>query len=240
MHIYYDYILISMKDKIPVLHCKLKRYERKSKQKSKDGTEQVSRRYMIPVKKDQIEGTKFQNIEDIIILAKEDFDDELQKSVIMKLSIEKLKQSLSDREEQISELKKSQKESENVNFEDFKGELNSKFQSKINFIKYQSKKEIEMLNIKLKQLNEIKEDYNNLKTQNEQLQREIKRLNNLRTLERDSYSVKMREFELGQDEYDKLKKSHELLWDVVQEKDKLIKDLEKRSVVDNILSKIKK
>jgi hypothetical protein len=50
-------IFLLMNDKIPVLYCKLKKYERKSKQKSKDGKEQVSRRYMIPVKKDQIEGT---------------------------------------------------------------------------------------------------------------------------------------------------------------------------------------
>ncbi|MGB9936972.1 MAG: hypothetical protein ACPK7O_04580 [Methanobacterium sp.] len=229
-----------MKNEIPVLYCKLKKYERKSKQKSKEGKEQVSRRYMIPVKKDQIEGTKFQYIEDIIILSKEDFDSELQNSMVMKLSIEKLKQSLNDREKQIKDLKENQKEIENSSFEDFKGELNSKFQSKIDLINYKYKKEIEVLNNKISQLNEIKEDYNNLKTQNEQLQREIKRITNLRTLENESFNIKRIEFELEQEEYDKLKKSHELLWDVVQEKDRLIKDLEKRSVVGNFLSKIKK
>lgn len=168
-----------MNDNISVLHCKLKKYERKSRQKSKDGKQQLSIRYMIPVKREQIEGTKFQEVENIVILCKEDFEYELQKSKVIDLKLE----------------------------------------STAN----EYKTEIKTLNDKIKEL-----------------ERELKRLKNLRTLEKESLKIKLHEIELTSDKYDRLKKSHELLWDVVQEKDKIIRDLEKRSVVGNLISKIRK
>ena len=231
-----------MNDKIPVLHCKLKKYERKSKQKSKEGKEQVSRRYMIPVKKDQIEGTKFQEVEDIIILSKEDFEYELQKSKVMNISHEKLKQSLNAKELKIRDLNE-QINQENVNddnLEDLENNLTNKFRSKLENIVYEYETEIKTLTNKINEFDVINQDYNNLKKYNNELERELKRLRDLRNLENESFKIKIQEFELNSDEYDKLKKSHELLWDVVQEKDKVIKDLEKRGLVDNLFKKIRK
>lgn len=193
-----------MNDNISVLHCKLKKYERKSRQKSKDIKEQIIRRYMIPVKRDQIDGTKFQEVEDIVILCREEFEYELQKSNVMNLSHEKLKQSLKNKELQIID-------------------LNKEFQSKIESTVNEYKTEIKMLNDKIKEF-----------------ERELKRLKNLRALEKESLKIKLHEIELTNDKYDKLKKSHELLWDVVQEKDKIVKDLEKRSVLGNLINKIRK
>ena len=231
-----------MNDKIPVLHCKLKKYERKSKQKSKEGKEQVSRRYMIPVKKDQIEGTKFQEVEDIIILSKEDFEYELQKSKVMNISHEKLKQSLNAKALKIRDLNE-QINQENVNddnLEDLENNLTNKFRSKLENIVYEYETEIKTLTNKINEFDVINQDYNNLKKYNNELERELKRLRDLRTLENESFKIKIQEFELNSDEHDKLKKSHELLWDVVQEKDKVIKDLEKRGLVDNLFKKIRK
>jgi hypothetical protein len=231
-----------MNDKIPVLYCKLKKYERKSKQKSKDGKEQVSRRYMIPVKKDQIEGTKFQEVEDIIILSKDDFEYELQKSKVMDISHEKLKLSLNNKELEIRDLNEriGQKNDNYDNLEELENNLNNKFQSKLKNIVYDYETEIKILNNKINEFDGIIKDYKNLKKHNNELERELKRLRDLRHLENESFNIKIQEFELNNDEYDKLKKSHELLWDVVQEKDKLIKDLEKRGLVDNLFKKIRK
>ncbi len=231
-----------MNDKIPVLHCKLKKYERKSKQKSKEGKEQVSRRYMIPVKKDQIEGTKFQEVEDIIILSKEDFEYELQKSKVMDISHEKLKQSLNAKELKIRDLDEqiNQKNVTDDNLEDLENNLTNKFRSKLENIVYEYETEIKTLTNKINEFDGINQDYKNLKKYNIELERELKRLRDLRNLENESFQIKIQEFELNSDEYDKLKKSHELLWDVVQEKDKVIKDLEKRGLVDNLFKKIRK
>jgi len=159
---------------------------------------------MIPVKRDQIDGTKFQEVEDIVILCREEFEYELQKSNVMNLSHEKLKQSLKNKELQIID-------------------LNKEFQSKIESTVNEYKTEIKMLNDKIKEF-----------------ERELKRLKNLRALEKESLKIKLHEIELTNDKYDKLKKSHELLWDVVQEKDKIVKDLEKRSVLGNLINKIRK
>jgi hypothetical protein len=231
-----------MNDKIPVLHCKLKKYERKTKQKSRDSKEQVSRRYMIPVKKDQIEGTKFQEVEDIIILSKEDFEYELQKSKVMNISHEKLKQSLNDKELEIRDLNEqiNQKNVNDDNLEELENNLTNNFQSKLENIVYEYETEIEILNNKIIEFDGIKNDYKNLEKHNNELERELKRLRDLRNLENESFNIKIQEFELNNEEYDKLKKSHELLWDVVQEKDKLIKDLENRGLVDNLFKKIRK
>ena len=100
--------------------------------------------------------------------------------------------------------------------------------------------EIKMLNSEIEELNDIYNQYNNLKAANKELEREVKRLTDLRTLEKESLRIKINELELTKEEYDKLKKSHELLWDVVQEKDKTIKDLEKSGVMGNFLKKIRK
>lgn len=235
-------ILILMKDKIPVLRCKLKKYERKSKQKSDDGKEQVNRRYMIPVKKDQIEGTRFEDVEDLIILSKDDYEYELQRSKVMKLSHEKLKLSLKDKEQQIKELndKNGGISPENNNLEDLENKLNDDFQSKLNIIVDEYKSEIETLNEKMEELNRIKRSYDNLDNYNKELERELKRLRDLRTLEKEAYKIKLQEIELDKDEYNQLRKSHELLWDVVNEKDKLLKDYEKKGLVGNLINKIKK
>ena len=235
-------ILILMKDEIPVLHCKLKRYERKSKQKSKDGEEQVNRRYMIPVKKDQIEGTKFQDVENLIILSRDDYEYELQKSKVMNLSHEKLKLSLKDKEQQIKDFnnENNEKNHNDDNLEDLEDKLNDDFQSKLNIIVDEYKGEIETLNEKMEELNRIKRSYDNLDAYNKELERELKRLRDLRTLEKEAHKIKLQEIELDTDEYKQLKKSHELLWDVVQEKDKLIKDFEKKGLVGNLINKIKK
>jgi len=210
-----------MNDNISVLHCKLKKYERKSRQKSKDGKQQVSRRYMIPVKRDQIEGTKFQEVDDIVILCKEEFEHELQKSKVMDLSHEKLKQSLKNKELQLIDLK--EQINENNSIDDLKKNLNKEFQLKLKNTANEYKAEIKALNDKIREL-----------------ERELKRLENLRALEKESLKIKLHEIELASDKYDRLKKSHELLWDVVQEKDKIIRDLEKRSVVGNLINKIRK
>jgi hypothetical protein len=231
-----------MNDKIPVLYCKLKKYERKTKQKSKDSKEQVSRRYMIPVKKDQIEGTKFQEVEDIIILSKEDFEYELEKSKVINISHEKLKQSINDKELEIRDLNEqiNQKNVNDDNLEELENNLTNNFQSKLENIVYEYETEIEILNNKIIEFDGIKKDYKNLEKHNNELERELKRLRDLRNLENESFNIKIQEFELNNEEYDKLKKSHELLWDVVQEKDKLIKDLENRGLVDNLFKKIRK
>jgi hypothetical protein len=231
-----------MKDEIPVLHCKLKKYERKSKQKSKEGKEQVNRRYMIPVKKDQIEGTKFQEVEDIVILSKEDFKHELQKSKVMSISHEKLKQSLKSKEQKIRDLNERINQ-ENINenkIEDLKDNLNKEFKLKLDNIIYEYETEIKAINDELRNLNEIKSEYNNLNNDNKAINRELKRLSDLRTLEKESFKIKIHELELNMEEYNKLKKSHELLWEVVEQKDKKIKDLEKRSIMDNLFHKIRK
>ncbi|MGZ7119648.1 MAG: hypothetical protein ACXVH2_08060 [Methanobacterium sp.] len=218
-----------MKDEIPVLHSKLKKYERKSKRKSKDGKKQVSRRYMIPVRKEQIEGTNFQKVEDIIIMSEKDFHEEVQKSRIMNISNEKLKQSLNDKKMEIRDLNEqiNQSKEREVKINDLKAQLTKEFKMKLGNIVKEYENEIMTLESKLDK--QIKE-YN----------AEIKSLRDLRALEKESFKIKLHEFELNNEEYEKLKKSHELLWDVVQKKDKKIKDLEKSGLVNNIFNKIKK
>lgn len=234
-------ILLLMKDNIPVLHCKLKKYERKSKQKSKDGKEQVSRRYMIPVRKDQIEGTKFQEVEDIVILSLDDFEYELKESEVMSINQGKLKQSLDDKENEIRDLKE-QLNQNNIedNINDLKNNLAKEFKLKLNNVIYEYETEIRALNEKIENLNKVKGEYNSLNKHNKELSRELKRIKDLRALEKESFKIKLHDIELNHDEYNKLKKSHELLWEVVEKKDKKIKDLEKRSLVDNLFNKIRK
>jgi len=90
-----------MMNEIPVLQTKLKKYERKSKKKSADGKEHVTRRYMIPIKKDQIEGSKFENVEDIVILSNDDFNYEIKRSKNAASLIKELELSLKDRDKDI-------------------------------------------------------------------------------------------------------------------------------------------
>ncbi len=241
----------SMKD-IPVLYCKLKKYERTSKSKSEDGSRLVARRYMIPVKKEQVEGSNFEDIEDIVILSKADFNQELQESQ----DINKIEQSLSRKDQEIVNLEVllNDKNQEVVQFKNLLKEKNQKIgdlkdlheiqvgelQSKLNKIDAEYQAEVRDFNAKMNEFNDLINQYENLKAHNAELEREIKRLSDLRTLEKESFRIKLNEMELTHEEYDKLKKSHELLWNVVQEKDKIIKDMEKKGVVGNILKKIRK
>ena len=240
-----------MKD-IPVLYCKLKKYERTSKTKSEDGSRLVTRRYMIPVKKEQIEGSNFEDIEDIVILSEADFNQELQGSQ----DINKLRQSISKKDQEIINLEilLNDKNQEVAQFKNILEEKDQKIgdlkdlheiqvgelQSKLNMIDAEYQAEIKGFNAKINEFNDLISQHENLKAVNAELEREIKRLSDLRTLEKESFRIKLNELELTHDEYDKLKKSHELLWNVVQEKDKLIKNMEKKGVVDNILKKIRK
>ncbi len=234
---------------IPVLYCKLKKYERTSKAKSEDGAKKITRRYMIPVKKEQIEGTNFENIEDIAILSKADFQQEFNGSQDVSSSIDNLKVSLNEKDQEILNLKEilSNKDQELIEKNHKIRNISDLHESQIEELQLDIKKvndgyqaEIEMLNKDIEELNAIYNQYNDLKAVNKELEREVKRLTDLRTLEKESLRLKINEVELTKDEYDKLKKSHELLWGVVEEKDKIIKDLEKSGVMGNILKKIKK
>lgn len=216
-----------MKDEIPVLYCELKRYERKSKKKSVDGTEQVTRRYMIPVKKDQIEGTIFENIEDIVILSKEDFNYELKKSKEVISTIDDLKLLLKEKDLKLESLQTALNELKNT-------------QSHITSLKKAYNSEIEELNTEILQHKDVAKQYEELGAKNRELEREVKRLTDLRTLETESLRIKMNEIEMTKEEYEKLKKSHEMLWDVVQEKDKAIKEIEDNGFVGTFLRKIRK
>jgi DNA repair exonuclease SbcCD ATPase subunit len=216
-----------MKDKIPVLNCELKRYERKSKKKSADGTEQVTRRYMIPVKKDQIEGTSFENVEDIVILSKEDFHHELKKSKEVISTLDELKLLLKEKDLKLESLQAAQNELKKV-------------QSHITSLKNAYNSEIEELNTEILRHKDIAKQYEELGSINRELEREVKRLTDLRTLEAESFRIKMNEIEMTKEEYEKLKKSHEMLWDVVQEKDKAIKEMEDNGFVGTFLRKIRK
>ncbi|MGB9980510.1 hypothetical protein [Methanobacterium sp.] len=234
---------------IPVLYCKLKKYERTSKAKSEDGTKKITRRYMIPVKKEQIEDTNFENIEDIVILSKADFQKEFQGSQDINSNVDELKKSLSEKDQEILNLREllNEKDQELMERNQKIRNLSDLHESQIEELQLDIKKindgyqaEIKMLNNDIEELNAIYNQYNNLNTVNKDLEREVKRLTDLRTLEKESLRLKINEVELTKDEYDKLKKSHELLWDVVQEKDKIIKELEKGGVMGNILKKIRK
>ena len=217
-----------MKSEIPALYCKLKRYERKSKQKSNDGKNLVNRRYMIPVKKDQIEGTKFQDIEDIVVVSLEDFETELQSYRILNLNHEKTKKSLNDKKLEINNLNKyiDQNKKNNNEINDLKDRLDKEYKLKINSISNEFETKINNLNDEIEDLS------------NENSELKLK-LRTLRDLE-EKFKLRLNEYELTFEEYEKLKKSHELLWDVVEKKDKKIKELEKRSIVDNIFGKIRK
>lgn len=237
-----------MKD-IAVLHCKLKKYERTSKAKLEDGSKKVTRRYMIPVKKEQIEGTDFEDVEDIVILNKADFEDEFKGLQDVSSSVNELKQSLSERGQEILDLKEvlTNKNHELVERDQKIKNLNELHETQVKELQLNIKKvndgyqaEIKMLNHEIEELKNIYNQYDNITTVNKELKREVKRLTDLRTLEKESLRIKINELELNKDEYDKLKKSHEMLWDVVQEKDKTIKELEKGGVVGNILKKIRK
>lgn len=259
----------SMKD-IPVLYCKLKKYERTSKAKSEDGGKLITRRYMIPVKKEQIEGSNFEDVEDIVILSKIDYDHELQKLRDTSSGVNELNQLLSEKDQEIVSFKEllSKKNQEVVNFKEllkvkdqeilqFKNILKEKnqkmidlkdlheiqvgeLQVKLNKIDNEYQSEVKAFNIKMGEFNDLMDQYEHLKSGNKGLEKEIKRLTDLRTLEKESLRIKFNELEITKDEYNKLKKSHELLWDVVQEKDKIIRDMEKKGVVGNILKKIRK
>lgn len=237
-----------MKD-IPVLYCKLKKYERTSKAKSEDGTKKITRRYMIPVKKEQIEGTDFEDIEDIVILSEADFQQEFQGPEDTSSGFNELKQSLSEKDQEILNLREllDDKDQELMESNQKIRNLSDLHESQIEELQLDIKKvndgyqaEIEMLNKDIEELNAIYNQYTDLKASNKDLEREVKRLTDLRTLEKESLRLKINEVELTKDEYDKLKKSHELLWGVVQEKDNIIKELEKGGVMGNILKKIRK
>ena len=232
---------------IPVLYCKLKKYERTSKAKSEDGAKKITRRYMIPVKKEQIEGTNFENVEDIVILSEADFQNKFQTDT--NFNIDELKQSLSEKDQEILNLKELLKDKDREiteqnqkikNFSDLHESQIEELQLDIKKINKGYQAEIEMLNKDIKEFNSICNQYNNLKSVNKDLKREVKRLTDLRALENKSLRLKINEVELTKDEYDKLKKSHELLWGVVQEKDNIIRELEKGGVVGSILKKIRK
>ena len=234
---------------IPVLYCKLKKYERTSKAKSEDGSKKITRRYMIPVKKEQIEGTNFENIEDIVILSKADFGQEFKGSQDLTSSINEMKQSLNEKDQEILNLKEllTCKDQELMEQDQKIKNINDLHEAQIEELQLDIKKvndgyqaEIEMLNKDIEELNAIYNQYNGLKTVNKELEREVKRLTDLRTLEKESLRLKINEVELTKEEYDKLKKSHELLWGVVQEKDNIIKELEKGSIMGNIFKKIRK
>ena len=234
---------------IPVLYCKLKKYERTSKAKSEDGAKKITRRYMIPVKKEQIEGTNFEDIEDIVILSEADFQQEFQGSEDTSSSFNELKQSLSEKDQEILNLREllDDKDQELMESDQKIRNLSDLHESQIEELQLDIKKvndgyqaEIEMLNKDIEELNAIYNQYTDLKASNKDLEREVKRLTDLRTLEKESLRLKINEVELTKDEYDKLKKSHELLWGVVQEKDNIIKELEKGGVMGNILKKIRK
>jgi chromosome segregation ATPase len=234
---------------IPVLYCKLKKYERTSKTKSEDGNNKITRRYMIPVKKEQIEDSNFENVEDIVILSKADFDHEFQDSQNISSSVSELKQSLNMKNQEILNLREllNNKDQELMERDQKITDLDNLHEMQVEEIQLDIKKindgyqaEIKMLNSEIEELNDIYNQYTNLKSVNNELEREAKRLTDLRTLEKESLRIKINELELTKDEYDKLKKSHELLWDVVQEKDKTIKDLEKSGVMGSFLKKIRK
>ena len=234
---------------IPVLYCKLKKYERTSKTKSEDGSNKITRRYMIPVKKEQIEDSNFENVEDIVILSKADFDHEFQDSQNISSSVSELKQSLNMKNQEILNLREllKDKDQELMERDQKIADLDNLHEMQVEEIQLDIKKindgyqaEIKMLNSEIEELNDIYNQYNNLKAANKELEREVKRLTDLRTLEKESLRIKINELELTKEEYDKLKKSHELLWDVVQEKDKTIKDLEKSGVMGSFLNKIRK
>ena len=241
---------------IPVLHCKLKKYERTSKTKSEDGSKLITRRYMIPVKKEQIEGTNFEDVDDIVILSKLDFDQGLQESQDINSGINELEQSLSVKDQEIHNLGEllSNKDHEILQFKDILKKQDQKMgdiknlheiqvkdlQLKLNKIDGEYQAEVKTFNAKIGEFNDFIAHYENLKEENAELEREIKRLSDLRTLEKESLRIKANEVEFTKEEYDKLKKSHELLWNVVQEKDKVIKDMENKGVVGNILKKIRK
>jgi|GEM_PF-3504201 len=245
----------SMKN-IPVLYCKLKKYERTSKTKLEDGSKLITRRYMIPVKKEQVEGSNFEDIEDIVILSRSDFDHKLQETPDVSSGITGLEQSLNEKDQEIIKLKGllTDKDQGILQFKDLLKEKNQKIgdlkdlheiqvrklQSKLNKVDSEYQAEIKAFNAKINEFNEFNNQYEQLKTHNKELEREIKRLSDLRILEKESFRIKLNEMELTKDEYDKLKKSHELLWDVVQEKDKVIREMEKKGVMGNILKKIRK
>jgi len=204
-----------MSTEIPVLQCKLKKYERKSKKKSADGKEQVTRRYMIPIKKDQIEGTKFEEVEDIVILSFEDFEYELEKSKKASSVIKELESSINEMNNDIKEFQTTESDLEMINSQlELMKEKNDELLDEIKF------KNIEIMGVNNK--------YNTLINENKELKRELKRLNDLRTLEQESLRIKANEIEITKNEYHELKESHQLLWDVVREKDKTIKELEEK------------
>lgn len=242
----------SMKD-IPVLYCKLKRYERTSKTKSEDGSKLITRRYMIPVKKEQIEGSNFEDIEDIVILSRYDFDNGLQDT---SSSVNELEQSLSKKDQEILNLSEilKDKDQEILQFKDSLIEKNQKIedfkdlheiqvrelQLKLNKVDNEYQTGLKAFNVKMNEFKDLMDQYECLKAENTELQKEVKRLSDLRTLEKEAFRIKLDEMELTKDEYDKLKKSHELLWNVVQEKDKIIKEMENKGVMGSIFKKIRK
>lgn len=212
-------------NEIPVLQTKLKKYERKSKKKSADGKEHVTRRYMIPIKKDQIEGSKFENVEDIVILSNDDFNYEKEKSKNAASLIKELELSLKDRDKDIQRIHET------------KNKL-KKIESEFAVIRENYANALKELELKNREIMKINNEYNDLLSENKGLKREVKRLRDLRTLEKESLRIKTNEIEITKEEYNKLKKSHELLWNVVREKDKTIKGLEEKGVMNSLLKKI--
>lgn len=234
---------------IPVLYCQLKKYERTSKTKSEDGTKKITRRYMIPVKKEQIEGSNFESVDDIVILSKADFDHELQGLQDISSSVNELEQSLSEKDQEILNLREllNEKDHDLMERDQKINDLTDLHEIQVEELQLDIKKvndgyqaEIKILNNEIEELKGIYDQYNELKAVNKDFEREVKRVTDLRTLEKESLRIKINELELTKDEYDKLKKSHELLWDVVQEKDKTIKEMGKSGVMGSFLNKIRK
>jgi len=214
-----------MIDEIPVLHCKLKKYERKSKKKSTDGKAQITRRYMIPIKKDQIEGSKFENVEDIVILTFKDFNKEIEKSKNLSSLINELEDSLKDRDDDIHLFKETEDELK-------------KFEIELTNIKKEHESTLKELQFKNIEIIGVNNEYNAIIKENRSLKRELKRITELRELEKESLFVKANEIEINKDEYDRLKESHDLLWNVVHDKEKTIKNLEDKGFIRNLRKKL--
>lgn len=225
-----------MNDEIPFLNLKLKKYEHKSKNKV-DGKKHTTRRYMIPIKNVQIEGTIFENVDDIVVLAKEDFEREIEKSAELISTAEKYREHMKSKNQEILGLKNLINEKERE-YEDFKY-LNKLKVKELQLELDNSYKKHENIELILNSKIDKEKSYEDLKSHAMKLEREIKRLNDLRTLEKESYKIKLNENVLAQYEYKELKKSHDLLWDVVREKDEIINDLEKKGIVNNLMKKIR-
>jgi hypothetical protein len=151
-----------MNDEIQFLYFKLKKYEHKSKNKV-DGKKHITRRYLIPIKNVQIEGTVFENVEDIVILTKEDFEIELKESEELISTAEKFKKYMESKNQEILSLKGliNEKQSE---FEDFKHLNESKvkeLQLELNNINKEHENTKLILNSKIEEYKVNEKQYEN-------------------------------------------------------------------------------